>query len=153
MSITEQVAAARAGREPALISRVSSGWVVLCRMQFLRGYSILLPDPVVVSLNDLTCEQRASYLCDMSLVGDALLEVTGCYRINYAIMGNSEPLLHAHIVPRYLGEPDELRSKGSWSYPQETIDSILFDSERDKGLMRQLCEAIGRRSQVESVNV
>src|SRR5512141_398968 len=123
MSVAEQVEAARAGREPALICQVSSGWVVLCRMQYLRGYCILLPDPVVPSLNDLSQQQRARYLDDMSLVGDALLEVTGACRINYAILGNTDPVLHSHIVPRYLDEPDEFRLNGPWSYPQEIQDS------------------------------
>lgn len=152
MSVAKQVEAARSGREPALICRVSSGWVVLCRMQFLRGYCILLPDPVVPSLNDLSQQQRASYLDDMSLVGDAQLEVTGASRINYAIMGNSDQVLHAHIVPRYPGEPDEYRLNQPWSYPQEVIDSMLFDPERDRELMSQLRKSIGKRSKVESVN-
>jgi diadenosine tetraphosphate (Ap4A) HIT family hydrolase len=121
-------------------------------MQFLRGYCILLPDPVVASLNDLSVHQRFDYLSDMSLVGDALLEVTGAHRINYAIMGNSDQVLHAHIVPRYLSEPVEFHMNQPWSYPQETIDSLLFDGERDRDLMRQLREAIGRRSKVGIVN-
>ena len=153
MSVAEQVGAARAGREPALVCQVSSGWVVLCNMQYLRGYCILLPDPVVPSLNDLALEQRSGYLCDMSMIGDALMEVTGAYRINYAILGNSDQVLHAHIVPRYLSEPDEFRLNVPWSYPRETMDSMLFDCERDRDLMRQLREVIGRRSRVESVNV
>ncbi len=82
----------------------------------------------------------------MSLVGDALLEVTGAYRINYAVMGNSDPVLHAHIVPRYLGEPEEFRLNGPWSYPKEIVASVLFDCERDRDLMHQLREAIDQRS-------
>jgi diadenosine tetraphosphate (Ap4A) HIT family hydrolase len=153
MSVSEQVEAARAGREPALICQVSSGWVVLCRMQYLRGYCILLPDPVVPSLNYLSQQQRASYLCDMSLVGDALMDVTRAYRINYAILGNYDQVLHAHIVPRYLNEPDEFRLQGPWSYPQETMDSVLFDCERDRDLMHQLRDAIGKRSKLGSTSV
>ena len=134
------------GVEPALICQVSSGWVVLCTMQYLRGYCILLPDPVVPSLNDLTYQQRASYLNDMSIVGDALLEVTGAYRINYAIMGNSDQVLHSHIVPRYLTEPDEFRMKTPWSYPQEIMDNTLIDPNRDKDLMIQLHQCIRKRT-------
>jgi hypothetical protein len=70
-TIIERVNEARAGTNPALICQVSSGWVVLCDMQFLRGYCILLPDPVVQSLNNLNRLQRAEYLCDMAMVGDA----------------------------------------------------------------------------------
>src|SRR5512145_1976807 len=153
MSVFQQVELARAGLEPALICQVPSGWVVLCTMQYLRGYCILLPDPVVPSLNDLTRRERECFLYDMSAVGDALLEVTGAYRINYAIMGNSDQVLHAHIVPRYRNEPDEFRMNVPWSYPQETIDSVLFDCERDRDLMHQLREAIGKRSKAGSVNV
>jgi diadenosine tetraphosphate (Ap4A) HIT family hydrolase len=142
MSVSEQVAASWAGPEPALICQVPSGWVVLCKMQYLRGYCILLLDPVVPSLNDLTQQQRASYLLDMSNVGDALLEVTPAYRINYAIMGNSDQVLHSHIVPRYMTEPDEFRHNVPWSYPQETMDATLFDYERDKDLMLAIGNAI-----------
>lgn len=145
MSVSKQVEAARAGLEPALICQVPSGWVVLCAMQYLRGYCILLPDPVIPSLNDLNRQQRESYLCDMSMVGDALLEVTGAYRINYAILGNSDQVLHAHIVPRYLTEPDEFRRNTPWSYPQEIMNSTVFDRDRDKDLMSKIKDAIGRR--------
>lgn len=145
MSVSKQVEAARAGLEPALICQVPSGWVVLCVMQYLRGYCILLPDPVIPSLNDLNRQQRESYLCDMSMVGDALLEVTGAYRINYAILGNSDQVLHAHIVPRYLTEPDEFRRNTPWSYPQEIMNSTVFDRDRDKDLMSKIKDAIGRR--------
>jgi diadenosine tetraphosphate (Ap4A) HIT family hydrolase len=34
-------------------------------------------------------------------------------------MGNSDQVLHAHIVPRYADEPDHYRKGGPWSYPQE----------------------------------
>jgi diadenosine tetraphosphate (Ap4A) HIT family hydrolase len=122
-----------------------SGWAVLCDMQHLRGYTILLPDPVVSSINDLDQKGRAQYLYDMVTVGDALLEVTEAYRINYAILGNSDPALHAHIVPRYLTEPDEIRRGVPWSYPKEILDTHLFDYERDKELIARLAQAIQKR--------
>lgn len=139
------VQAARAGSEPALVCRVPSGWVVMCDMQYLPGYLILQPDPVVDSLNDLPVEDRAQYLCDMALVGDALLEVTGALRINYAIMGNSEPALHAHIVPRYPDEPDEIRHGLPWGYPPEVLHGRNFDPARDRELMQRIAGAILRR--------
>ena len=145
MSVAKQVESARAGVEPTLICQVPSGWVVLCTMQYLRGYCILLPDPVVPSLNDLTQEQRASYLCDMATVGDALLAVTGAHRINYAIMGNLDQVLHSHIVPRYLTEPDEFRLSTPWSYPQEIMDNTLFNYGRDRDLMLKINDAIRKR--------
>src|SRR3989304_4625852 len=148
-TIHQRVAAARAGSNLTVICRVPSGWVVLCDMQYLPGYVILLPAPVVESLNALNRAQRAEYLCDMALVGDALLEVTGAFRINYAILGNTDPALHAHIVPRFLTEPDEYRKGPPWTYPKEVVDARMFDYERDKELIQQLAVAIQNRLSAE----
>ncbi len=146
MSILEQVEAARLGREPALICQVRSGWVVLCKMQFLRGYCILMPDPLVKSINALDAQRRSEFMHDMTIVGDALQEVTGSYRVNYAIMGNSDQVLHAHIVPRYLDEPDLLRQGLPWLYPQTLMDEMLFDYDRDIELMGQIKMSIEKHS-------
>ena len=145
MSIHKQVEAARSGSEPAVICQIPSGWVVLANWQYLRGYCIQMPDPVVPSLNDLTQLARTAYLSDMAIIGDALLEVTGAYRINYAIMGNSDQVLHSHIVPRYLTEPDRFRMSNPWMYPPETMDATLFNCEHHKDLLLQIKNAIGKR--------
>jgi diadenosine tetraphosphate (Ap4A) HIT family hydrolase len=144
-TVLEGVAAARAGTNPGLICQVPSGWVVLCDMQYLRGYTILLPDPVVESLNVLDRHERAGYLCDMALVGDALLDATGACRINYVIAGNSDPFLHAHIVPRYLDEPEQFKRNHPWSYPKETMDTVVFDERRDQELMHLIAAEIQKR--------
>jgi diadenosine tetraphosphate (Ap4A) HIT family hydrolase len=132
-------------KDSSIVCHVPSGWVELCTMQYLRGYSILRADPIVGSLNALNREKQSRYLCDMALIGEALLEVTGAYRINYAIMGNSNPVLHAHIVPRYVEEPAERREGHPWSYSQEIMNSNLFNYERDKALIKQLAAAIQKR--------
>ncbi len=145
LNIPERIAAARAGTNPTVVCQVPSGWVVLSDQQFLSGYCILLADPAVPSLNDLNLAERVKFLADMAVVGDALQEVTGAFRINYAILGNSDPYLHAHIIPRYLTEPDELRKTLPWNYPQSEQASRLFDAERDQGLMQRLSQAIRSR--------
>jgi diadenosine tetraphosphate (Ap4A) HIT family hydrolase len=77
---------------------------------------MLLPDPVVPDLNALTPEKRVHFLLDMSRLGDALLRVTSPLRINYAIFGNVEPALHAHVIPRYRTEPEEMQKQQPWAY-------------------------------------
>src|SRR5947207_10923186 len=108
-AIHRLVAAAREGREPRVIARLYSGWAVFGERQFLRGYALLLPDPVVPSLNALGAQERTVFLLDMTRLGDAFLKVTGAARINYVILGNLEPALHAHVIPRYIDEPEKLR--------------------------------------------
>lgn len=141
-TIPERVEAARAGTNPTVICRMPSGWAVMCDTQFLSGYCILLADPVVSSLNDLSRAERLKFLGDMVAIGDALLEVTEAYRINYAIAGNTDPYLHAHIVPRYMSEPEELRKNLPWSHPRSERDTMLFNLEHDQPLMVQLRQAI-----------
>lgn len=138
--IHHRVEAARQGTNPTVICRVKSGWIVLGDVQFLPGYSLLLPDPVVTDLNKLTMIQRLNFLQDMTILGDALLAVTGASRINYEILGNSEAALHAHVFPRYATEPEENRQKPVWFYDWNS--AVAFNLERDQLLMQEIAEAI-----------
>lgn len=110
------VDAARAGGDPTVIARLGSGWAVFGRRQFVRGYALLLPDPVVPHLNALDGAARLRFLDDMARLGDALLRETGAVRVNYAMFGNVEPALHAHVVPRHADEPEFMRSAHPWAY-------------------------------------
>jgi diadenosine tetraphosphate (Ap4A) HIT family hydrolase len=83
--------------------------------QVLPGYCLLLPDPVVSDLNVLDVQGRGQFLSDMALVGDVLLRVTAALRINYAIFGNVEPALHAHVFPRQANEPESTRLLQPWA--------------------------------------
>jgi len=141
--IHQRVRAAKNGENPTVICRMPSGWAVIGDRQFIPGSCLLLADPVVPDLNALTGAQRTQFLNDMAIIGDALLEVTTSFRINYEILGNTEPFLHAHISPRYLNEPDEPRAVPVWvGYSRDELISQPFDLERDQPLMRQLAAAI-----------
>jgi diadenosine tetraphosphate (Ap4A) HIT family hydrolase len=143
--IHERVEAARAGTNPTVVCRVPSGWVVLGDNQLVRGYCILLCDPVVADLNSLKAKARAQYLHDMAVVGDALLEVTDAYRVNYEIECNTVPGLHAHIFPRYMSEPEHWRKVPVWFFEKERMPVPKFDAERDKELMLKIAGAIKSR--------
>ena len=118
------------------ICRVKSGWVVLGDVQFLRGYSLLLPDPVVADLNALSSGERATLLDEMAILGDALLKITGAARINYEILGNLEPALHVHVFPRFEDEPADLRTRPVWFYDWDNAPP--FDADRDAPIMQQI---------------
>ena len=114
-SIHGMVDRCRAGDYPAAVARLRSGWVIMGERQVLTGYCLLLPDPVVPHLNALPPAQRGQFLSDMALVGDALLAVTAGLRINYAIFGNVDPALHAHLFPRHAAEPEATRTAQPWA--------------------------------------
>lgn len=113
-AIHRQVDAARRGELHRIVARVASGWAVLGDPQITRGYCLLLPDPVVADLNALAGDARRRFLDDMAALGDAVLAVTHAERINYEILGNVEPALHAHVIPRHASEDPELRKKPVW---------------------------------------
>jgi diadenosine tetraphosphate (Ap4A) HIT family hydrolase len=139
-AIHAQVSAAREGRDPKVIARLFSGWAVFGERQFVRGYALLLPDPVVPNLNALGARERIAFLSDMSRLGDALLKVTGAARINYAIFGNQDPALHAHVIPRYLDEPEPLRTQQPWAYDWAAAPAFERASAQElaEGVLREL---------------
>jgi diadenosine tetraphosphate (Ap4A) HIT family hydrolase len=114
-AIHKMVDRCRAADYPAAVARLRSGWVVMGERQVLTGYCLLLPDPVVAHLNALPSELRGQFLSDMAVVGDALQAATSALRINYAIFGNVDPALHAHIFPRSTAEPEATRTAQPWA--------------------------------------
>lgn len=128
----------RAAQLPAAIAKLPSGWVVMGERQVLPGYCLLLPDPVVPHLNALTADARTQFLSDMALLGDVLLAITAAARINYAIYGNVEPALHAHIFPRDSAEPEDTRSAQPWALDWNAAplysDALHGDFKRRVGM-------------------
>ena len=128
----------RAGQMPAAIAKLPSGWVVMGERQVLPGYCLLLPDPVVPHLNALATDARAQFLFDMALVGDVLLAITAAARINYAIYGNVDPALHAHIFPRDSAEPESTRTAQPWALDWKAAplysDALHGDFKRRVGM-------------------
>lgn len=128
-AIHRQVEAARKGELVRVITRMSSGWAVLGDPQITTGYCLLLPDPVVPDLNALSGDARRQFLDDMASLGDAVLAVTGAERINYEILGNVEPALHAHVIPRHGSEDPALRTKPVWLHDWAT--AVRFSPVRN----------------------
>lgn len=139
--IHQQVTEAAAGTLARVIGRLPSGWAVLGDPQIVPGYCLLLPDPVVGDLNALEGRAREQFLGDMARLGDAVLQVTAAERINYEILGNVEPALHAHVIPRYVWEPMALRRATIWTHDWSAAPR--FDAERDGPLAAALAAQIG----------
>ena len=138
--VHKRVEEARSGLNEAVVTRLDSGWVVLGDKQVVRGYCLLLPDPVVPRLNDLSYDQRLQFLGDMTLIGDALLRVTGADRINYEVLGNWEQVLYGHVFPRYVTEPESVRRAPVWMHDWD--NATPFSPERDKRLVEELAREL-----------
>jgi diadenosine tetraphosphate (Ap4A) HIT family hydrolase len=142
-AIHTMVERCRAGDYPPAVGRLKSGWLVMGERQVLPGYCLFLPDPVVPDLNALQGAARHEFMAQMCLVGDALLSVTGAVRINYAIFGNVEPALHAHLFPRHADEPEGIRAAQPWALDWHAAPS--FSQSKHGGLKDRLMQELRRR--------
>ena len=139
-AIHRQVEAARQGALARVIARMRSGWAVLGDPQITRGYCLLLPDPVVADLNALTGDRRRQFLADMANLGDAVMLATGAERINYEILGNVEPALHAHVIPRHTAETPERRKQPVWLHDWAAAEP--YGADAHAGLRASILAAL-----------
>ncbi len=121
----DRIGSALLGRNPTVLRRLGAGFAVIGDVQFLPGYSLLLiDDPAVQRLTDLSPVRRRSFLDDMDRLGEAV-EVAcrkldpAFRRVNLEILGNTDPYLHCHVWPRYDWEPRELVGMPVWLYPAD----------------------------------
>lgn len=122
----DRVGYALRGENPTMIARMNSGFVFMSDTQFLPGWCILTAYPQVGDLTDLPFERRNDFLADMNILGEAILAATQPVRINYAILGNTDHYLHAHVHPRYAWEDPERLRKPAYLYPNEYFSSPAY---------------------------
>ena len=53
---------------------------------------------------DPTSELPTAYVAEVALVAQALAERYRPAKINYQVLGNAEPHVHTHVVPRYVDD-------------------------------------------------
>ncbi len=142
MTGTERLSELADGRNPLLVARLKSGFAVMADSQYLPGYCLLLAYPEANHLTDLSQSLRAQYLLDMSHLGEAVMEATNCLRVNYSILGNLDPFLHAHVWPRYSWEDDQYRLSPPTDYPPEYRDALKhgYDPEKHDGLRQKIAQ-------------
>ncbi|MEY9845410.1 diadenosine tetraphosphate hydrolase [Streptacidiphilus sp. MAP5-3] len=121
----DRIGSALDGTNPSVMRRLDAGFATIGDVQFLPGYSVLLvDDPSVQRLSELPRSRRVAFLSDMERIGEAVERVCGRLdpafrRVNLEILGNTAPMLHAHIWPRYEWEPPELVGRPVWLHPRE----------------------------------
>lgn len=109
------------------MARMRSGFAVIGDTQHLPGYSLLLTDNASIHhLTDLDWPHRCEFLFDLALLGEAVeraCKPRGLRRVNYEVLGNSWPVLHGHVHPRYEWESPDMVTGPVWRYPKETRDA------------------------------
>ena len=118
----DRVGAAHRGENPMVMARMKSGFAAIGDTQHLPGYSVLMcAEGSVDHLTDLDLPDRADFLLDLSLLGEAVESACrdrALRRMNYEILGNSMPWLHGHVHARYDWEPPDKIGMPVWCYPE-----------------------------------
>ena len=91
------------------------------------GRSILALREHVTDFQNLSGDQADQFFKDSRNLALAIQNVTGAKRMNYAILGNREPHLHAHLIPRG-GPEDQVAHLSPWQHPQEV--RTIAESDR-----------------------
>jgi len=143
--LEDPVGHAERGANPTVLLKMRSGFAVFGVMQFLPGYCLLLASPKADRLEALDRVARAAFLDDMGLLGEAVAQVCSPRRVNYSIYGNTDPYLHAHVVPRYEWEAPERLSRPIWTYPPElwTDPAHIYSDEKHGALKQRIAVALG----------
>jgi diadenosine tetraphosphate (Ap4A) HIT family hydrolase len=148
MSADAQALAEKRRRRPPL-AVMRSGIAVIGDTQFLPGYSLLLREPRVGSLEALSLPDREIFLKEMALLGEAVEIACSPRRVNYSIYGNTDAFLHAHVFPRYDWEPAERVTRPVWTYPEANWSDPLmeYDEQKHGALREQISAALKRLMQ------
>jgi len=85
----------------------------LQRAGIQRGYTIVIwRGRHVAEPTELTDDEAAAYWRELLAVGRALEGHFAPVKLNYELLGNSLPHLHAHVVPRFADDP-----RPGWPFP------------------------------------
>jgi diadenosine tetraphosphate (Ap4A) HIT family hydrolase len=88
-------------------------------------------------------KSTAAFVEDMQTAGRAIQKAVNARRINYAILGNAVPHVHAHIIPRAL-EGDPIPNRTPWAHPDEVTplsDETL--AELSRKILKELGNLVG----------
>jgi diadenosine tetraphosphate (Ap4A) HIT family hydrolase len=128
----------KAGAFPDFIAELKSCYVILGDQQFYRGYCVLFAKLHATELYLMPADAARLLFDEMRLVAEAIAAVVQPWKMNYECLGNSEPHVHWHLLPRF--ETDEMRHGPIWMRPESERKVTLEGDDR-----RALIDSIRRQ--------
>ena len=118
----------KAGAFRDIIAELKSCYVILGDQQLYRGYCVLLAKLHATELYLMPADSARLLSDEMRLVAEAIAVVVKPWKMNYECLGNSEPHVHWHLLPRY--ETDEMRHGPIWLRPESERKVTLDENDR-----------------------
>lgn len=118
-----------AGRWPDPVDRIaelSESVLYLNTDQFFPGWSVLVLRRHATELFELSRDQRAQLMDEVSDVARALKLAFDARKVNYALFGNLVPHVHWHLVPRLGTDPA----------PRESVFAVPHEAVRLRAVER-----------------
>lgn len=81
------------------------------------GWSILVLKRHATEIFELTKEERAAAMEEVSEAARILKQGFGATKMNIELLGNQEPHIHWHLVPRKTDDP--AWNKPIWTFPHQ----------------------------------
>lgn len=91
--------------EGFFVAELASSHLRMPRNQFVRGYCVLVCRVHVKEPHELPPGQQVAFFGELTAAARALESVFQPIKMNYLILGNQVPHLHAHLVPRFADDP------------------------------------------------
>jgi diadenosine tetraphosphate (Ap4A) HIT family hydrolase len=112
------------------VAELKSCYVILGDQQFYRGYCVLFAKLHATELYLMPADGARLLSEEMRLVAEAIAAVVKPWKMNYECLGNSEPHVHWHLLPRNENEPDEMRRVPVWLRPESERKVTLDENDR-----------------------
>lgn len=80
------------------------------------GRLVLMLEEHFDHLHEVPDELLFQFMSDVKRANKLLMELDDVRRVNVAVLGNTKPHVHAHLIPRYPGEA--LPDKSPWNDPR-----------------------------------
>lgn len=138
--ICERIQLIKQGRNSHFVKELKTGYVVLGDSQYFIGYTLFLAKKHKAELHELSKKEQLLFLTEMAQVAKAVFKAFHADKLNYELLGNSDPHLHWHLFPRRASEP--LANKPIWLVPKEVRDSTILTSEGMETLKEELRGAL-----------
>ena len=118
----------------------------LQRAAIQRGYTVVVwRGRHVAEPTELEPDEAAAYWQELLRVGRALETHLEPVKLNYNLLGNSLPHLHAHVIPRYADDP-----KPGWPFPFPEEEPPPIGEEPFRRDVSALRELLAQRTSRES---
>lgn len=92
------------GKNPNFVAAYKSGYMVKHDNQKRIGYTLFLSKIHARELHELSLKQQSDFLLDMAHAAESVYREYKPVKLNIELLGNKDPHLHWHIIPRYKGD-------------------------------------------------